>query len=121
MLTAPPTACRPYSRCTLQLLECMEIGQPLSSLWVAICVIQQEPLVLSPDWLLSTGSGQTRDGMAGCSLCTRQFARLCEPQQVKCSFTCSELSTSPAQLPSADSDLEMSGYCHQDWGCLCDV
>lgn len=40
-------------------VPCVEVGQPLSSLWEAICGTPRGPLVSTPDWLLNTGSGQT--------------------------------------------------------------
>lgn len=69
VLRAQPAACYPCCHSPLQLLDCSVRGngQPLSSLWVAICVTAHGPLVSTPDWLLSTGSGQTHHG-GGCPL-----------------------------------------------------
>lgn len=114
VLRAQPAARYPRCHNTLE-CSCVEIGQPLSSLWLAICVTPHGPLVSTPDWLLSTGSGQTLHG-GGVHWSTRQSAGLCGAQRGTAArhkvqvlyFTC-WLGELP--LRSADSDVEINACC----------
>jgi hypothetical protein len=68
----------------------MEVGQPPSSLWEAICGTPRGLLVSTPDWLLSTGSGQTYHGGVFTAACSSlqgsvELSRRAAPHQFSAS------------------------------------